>query len=263
MCPGTEPALRVIPEHWPMPPSCRLTPLLGQPSCREEASASPGADLARSARPKGVVRGVFNESISPPHSDRIGGERVLRGEGTHGKPAGRRAGYLMVPLCVALGMAGFFAAGAIARPSATTGCIATGRTIALCTTKLGGVLVNSKGHTLYLFNKDRHGKSTCYRTCAGFWPPLLEHGKPKLGPGVKRALLGTTRRSNGTRQLTYNKHPLYTYKLDTGAGQTNGEGLTAFGAKWYAVSPKGTAVKPGSGGTTTTSTNACTSPPCY
>jgi predicted lipoprotein with Yx(FWY)xxD motif len=88
--------------------------------------------------------------------------------------------------------------------------------------------------TLYLFKKDRNGKSTCYSSCAMFWPPLLKHGTPTLGSGVKKSLLGTTRRRNGKRQLTYNKHPLYTYKLDTRAGQTKGEGLKAFGARWYA-----------------------------
>jgi predicted lipoprotein with Yx(FWY)xxD motif len=108
------------------------------------------------------------------------------------------------------------------------------------------VLVNSKGHTLYLFSKDRRDKSTCYRGCATLWPPLLKHGKPTLGPGVNKALLGTTRRRNGTRQLTYNKHPLYSYKRDTDAGETKGEGRNAFGAKWYAVSRKGRAVKPAS-----------------
>lgn len=173
--------------------------------------------------------------------------------------------YLALPPSAALGVAGFLAAGAIAQHSAATGCAATGHTIALCTTKLGRVLVNSKGHTLYLFKKDTHGKSTCYRSCATFWPPLLKHGSATLGPGVKESLLGTTRRRNGKRQLTYNRHPLYTYKLDTRAGQTKGEGLKAFGARWYAVSARGTAVKPQSGGTTTTTTTTtttCPYPPC-
>ena len=164
---------------------------------------------------------------------------------TGDKPVKSRIGaraYLALPLSAALGVAGFWAAGAIAQPSAATGCAATGHTISLCSTKLGRVLVNSKGHTLYLFKKDRHGTSTCYQSCATFWPPLLKHGTPTLGPGVKKSLLGTTKRRNGTRQLTYNKHPLYTYKLDTRAGQTKGEGLTAFGAKWYAVSATGKAV---------------------
>jgi hypothetical protein len=65
---------------------------------------------------------------------------------------------------------------------------------------------------------------------------------PTGGKGVTTSLLGTTTRSNGKLQVTYNRHPLYTFKLDKAAGQTNGEGQAAFGAKWYAVSSKGTAV---------------------
>jgi predicted lipoprotein with Yx(FWY)xxD motif len=174
------------------------------------------------------------------------------------KLTGVRA-YLALALgAAALGVSGFLASGAIAQPSTTSGCAATGRTIALCSTNLGRVLVNSKGHTLYLFKKDRNGKSACYGSCATFWPPLLKHGKPTLGRGVKKSLLGTTKRRNGTTQLTYNKHPLYTYKLDTRAGQTKGEGSTAFGAKWYALSSHGKAVikttSTTTGMTTTTTT---------
>jgi predicted lipoprotein with Yx(FWY)xxD motif len=121
--------------------------------------------------------------------------------------------------------------------------------------------VNSKGHTLYLFMKDKNGKSSCNASCATFWPPLLSHGKPTAGSRVKASLLGTTRRSNGSRQVTYNKHPLYSYTLDKKAGQTKGEGIFAFGAKWYAVSAKGTAVVKRST-TTTTTTTSCRYPPC-
>ena len=136
-------------------------------------------------------------------------------------------------------------------------------------TKLGPVLVNSKGHTLYLFKKDKNGKSSCSGTCATFWPPLLTHGKPTAGSGVKAALLGTTRRSNGSLQVTYNKHPLYTYTLDKHAGQTKGEGVLAFGAKWYALSAKGIAVlkaptttSTGTTSTTSTTSTGCAYPPC-
>jgi hypothetical protein len=82
---------------------------------------------------------------------------------------------------------------------------------------------------------------------------------------VKASLLGTTRRSNGSLQLTYNKHPLYSFALDKQAGQTNGEGNLAFGAKWYAVSAKGTAIVKASTTTTTTTgttTTTCRYPPC-
>ena len=169
--------------------------------------------------------------------------------------------FALLALVSALGVIGFLAAGSIAH-SAT----GTHATVSLRKTKLGSILVNSSGHTLYLFAKDRNGKSSCTGSCAGFWPPLLRHGKPTVGPGVKASLLGTTRRSNGTVQLTYNKHPLYTYTLDRKAGQTKGEGILAFGAKWYAVSAKGTAVVKAPSTTmsttTTTTTSSCRYPPC-
>jgi len=154
---------------------------------------------------------------------------------------------VLLTLIVALGVAGFLAASALAR-----GAIRTSATVSLRTTKLGAILVNSRGHTLYLFAKDRNDKSACSASCSGFWPPLLSQGKPTGGGGVRAALLGTTRRGNGDLQVTYNKHPLYTYALDKKAGQTNGEGNLAFGAKWYAVSAKGTAVVKAPATTTTT-----------
>jgi predicted lipoprotein with Yx(FWY)xxD motif len=152
-------------------------------------------------------------------------------------------------LAAALGTAGFLAAGSIA--SSATG---TNATVSLRTTKLGPVLVNSRGHTLYLFRKDRNDKSACTGTCAQFWPPLLNRGKASAGPGVKASMLGTIRRSNGSLQVTYNRHPLYSYTLDKRAGQTNGEAILAFGAKWYAVSSRGAAVLKAAATTTTSST---------
>jgi predicted lipoprotein with Yx(FWY)xxD motif len=166
-------------------------------------------------------------------------------------------GWALLALMAALGVVGFLlGAGSIA-----LGGTRTGSTVNLRKTQLGSVLVNSKGHTLYLFMKDRNGKSSCNASCSTFWPPLLSHGKPTAGSGVKASLLGTTRRSNGSRQVTYNKHPLYSYTLDEKAGQTKGEGIFAFGAKWYAVSAKGTAVVKRST-TTTTTTTSCRYPPC-
>jgi predicted lipoprotein with Yx(FWY)xxD motif len=168
----------------------------------------------------------------------------------------------LLMLAAVLGVIGFLAAGSVAR-SATQ----TNTTISLRKTKLGPILVNSRGRTLYLFLKDRNGKSVCSGSCARFWPPLLSQGKPTAGPGVKRSLLGSTRRSNGSLQVTYNRHPLYTYALDKRAGQTKGEGNSAFGAKWYAVSAKGRAVVKAPTTTTTTTTNSttttsCAYPPC-
>jgi predicted lipoprotein with Yx(FWY)xxD motif len=181
------------------------------------------------------------------------------------KPARRRAITRMVgvvTLTVAVGLIGFFAAGSVAS-SATQ----SNGTVSLRKTNLGPILVNARGHTLYLFAKDKNAKSSCNGSCARFWPPLLSRGKPTAGSGVNKSLLGTTRRSNGSVQVTYNKHPLYTYALDTGAGQTRGEGNTRFGARWWAVSAKGRAVvrapNTSSGTTTTTpTTTACAYPPC-
>jgi predicted lipoprotein with Yx(FWY)xxD motif len=155
-----------------------------------------------------------------------------------------------VMLAAALGVVGFLAAGSVAR-SATR----SSATVSLRKTSLGMVLVAANGHTLYLFGKDRNGRSACTGSCAQFWPPLLVRGKPTAGPGVKASLLGTTKRSSGSVQVTYNKHPLYSYSLDKRTGQTKGEGVLAFGAKWYALSAKGVAiVKPVSTGTTTAPT---------
>jgi len=105
---------------------------------------------------------------------------------------------------------------------------------------LGRILVNGKSQTLYLFEKDKKGKSACSGQCAKFWPPLLTKGKPKAGSGVKASLLGTTKRSDGTTQVTYNKHPLYRFLNDNNkVGSTKGEGVDAFGAEWYVVGTNG------------------------
>jgi len=110
---------------------------------------------------------------------------------------------------------------------------------------LGRMLVDVHGRTLYLFEKDRNGKSACRGTCKSFWPPLLTRGKPRAGAGVKASSLGQTKRRDGGVQVTYRGHPLYRFSLDTKAGQTKGEGLDDFGAHWYAVSPQGTKLTAG------------------
>ena len=129
---------------------------------------------------------------------------------------------------------------------------ATQPTVSTSSTSLGRTLVNSRGRTLYLFEKDRNGKSACTGECATNWPPLITTGKPRTGAGARASLIGTTKRADGRMQVTYNHHPLYTFVQDTKSGQTNGENLDAFGAKWYAVSPAGAAVQkataPASGG---------------
>jgi predicted lipoprotein with Yx(FWY)xxD motif len=142
-------------------------------------------------------------------------------------------------LAVALTMAGTAAAGS-AGPSATAASTAK---VEVVTTKLGKVLADGRGHTLYLFAKDKHSKSACSGACAQAWPPLTTTAKPKAGAGVSASKLGTTRRAGGVKQVTYNGHPLYLFVNDTKARQTNGQGIVAFGGKWSAVSTAGRAVK--------------------
>ena len=105
---------------------------------------------------------------------------------------------------------------------------------------LGTIVVDGKSHTLYLFEKDKNGKSACSGACAQNWPPLLTKGKPKASGSVKASKLGTTKRSDGTTQVTYGGHPLYTFVLDKNKpGSTKGEGVDAFGAEWYVVGTNG------------------------
>ena len=124
---------------------------------------------------------------------------------------------------------------------------------------LGKILVNSEGRTLYLFQGDTGTKSACSGACAAAWPPLAAKGKPTAGSGIKASLIGTAKRSDGTKQVTYNGHPLYLFKGDTAAGQTNGQGSSAFGALWYVVSPAGkqitAAPSSSGGGSSSTSTS--------
>jgi predicted lipoprotein with Yx(FWY)xxD motif len=129
-----------------------------------------------------------------------------------------------------------------------------GALVALRKTTLGDVLVDARGRTLYLFEKDKRGRSACYGACATYWPPLLSSAKPRAARGVRASLLGLIKRTGGKRQVTYAGHPLYTFILDTRAGQTSGQGLTDFGGAWDAVAASGRAVEStassgGSGGT--------------
>jgi predicted lipoprotein with Yx(FWY)xxD motif len=106
---------------------------------------------------------------------------------------------------------------------------------------LGTILVDGKGMTLYLFQKDKGGKSSCDGACATAWPPLLTTGKAMPGSGVKASLLGTTQRSDGSTQVTYNNWPLYYFINDKAPGDTAGQNVDAFGAEWYVLSAaKGT-----------------------
>jgi predicted lipoprotein with Yx(FWY)xxD motif len=136
-------------------------------------------------------------------------------------------------LVIALG------AGAVAIAS-SGGSAAVKATVKTRSTSLGTILVDSKGRTLYLFEKDTRNKSKCSGACAANWPPALVSGKPTAGGKAVASRLGTTTRSGGKKQVTYAGHPLYTFVLDKNKpGSTKGEGVDAFGAEWYVVGTNG------------------------
>ena len=115
----------------------------------------------------------------------------------------------------------------------------TAAVISLGHTKVGMVLVDSNGLTLYDFHKDKGSTSSCYGPCAEGWPPVLSEGEPTVGNGASAAKLGTTERKDGTMQVTYAGHPLYTFVEDKKPGEANGNDVSAFGASWYALKGNG------------------------
>jgi predicted lipoprotein with Yx(FWY)xxD motif len=157
---------------------------------------------------------------------------------------------LVVPL-TAMAIAGCGGGGSSQAASAPN---AGGRaTVEVTGNPLGKILVDSHGRTLYLFEKDTGGKSTCSGACASAWPPFTTDGKPVARAGAAGSRLATTTRAGGAREVTYGGHPLYYYAGDEAAGETNGQGLAQFGAEWYVVSPAGKAITssalgPASGG---------------
>jgi len=116
---------------------------------------------------------------------------------------------------------------------------------------LGKILVDSKGRTAYMFKKDTGPKSTCSGACAMEWPPVTTSGKPSTGSGASPSMVGTTKRSDGSTQVTYNGHPLYLFSGDTKPGDAGGQNVEAYGARWYVLSTAGDQVNgkaTGSGG---------------
>jgi predicted lipoprotein with Yx(FWY)xxD motif len=120
---------------------------------------------------------------------------------------------------------------------------------------LGKILTDADGNTVYLFEKDENGTSACSGDCATEWPPVTTSGSPKAGSGADDSLLGTIKRDDGSEQVTYDDHPLYTYSGDSNPGDTNGNGLELYGAEWYAMTPDGSNAEP-TGGEDSTSTDS-------
>src|SRR6478609_7030517 len=148
--------------------------------------------------------------------------------------ATRAAGLIAAGLAVAaLVLFGLVLAGASSpAPAATATGTATGTV--LKTTTIGGttVLTNAKGFTLYSFAPDTPTASKCYGSCAVYWPPVT--GTAAASPGVP-GRIGTIKRTDGSEQLTYNGHPLYTYIADTAPGQARGNNINLNGGVWHEV----------------------------
>jgi predicted lipoprotein with Yx(FWY)xxD motif len=142
----------------------------------------------------------------------------------------------------------YAATGASGNPSASS---ATGVTITVKHSKLGTILAAGPKHmTVYLFEGDKGGTSTCAGACAAAWPPVATGGRPQSSGEASSDKLGTIMRANGVKQVTYNGHPLYFFVKDGDAGDAYGQGAKAFGADWYVLSPSGEKIDDdgGSGG---------------
>jgi predicted lipoprotein with Yx(FWY)xxD motif len=133
--------------------------------------------------------------------------------------------------------------GSSASPSSTTTTTADSggevETIKTAKGEHGTYLVADSGKAVYLWEKDTGTTSMCTGACATAWPPVTTSGPAKAEDGANAAMLGTTKRADGTTQVTYNGHPLYYFQGDTAPGQTNGQGSKGFGAGWYVLTPAG------------------------
>lgn len=145
----------------------------------------------------------------------------------------------LLRLAIALGAATTLVIAAQTKTSSASRVSATRAVVSLRKTALGTVLVDARGRTLYLFEKDRNGVSSCSAACLVYWPAVTSTGTPRAGNGVHQSLLKLARAHNGARQVTYAGHPLYTFVGDKRAGQTTGDGLRNFGAEWYALAASG------------------------
>jgi len=140
---------------------------------------------------------------------------------------------------------------------------ATALVIATRSGSAGTYLTNGSGRAVYMWVKDPMGKSVCDGACAGAWPPVTTTGTPTVSGGAVASDLGTFTRSDGSKQVTYDGHPLYYFAGDSGPGMTAGQGLDGFGALWWLVAPSGSGITTtsGSGASAPASNPASSTPP--
>ena len=154
------------------------------------------------------------------------------------------------------------AAGSPAGASSSAG--GSGSTVIMTASSSGGtILTDGSGRAVYLWVADKNGQSVCSGACVGAWPPVLASGTVTASGSAKASDLGSFARSDGTKQVTYDGHPLYYYAGDSSAGTASGQGSDSFGAKWWLVSPSGnditasvTSFTAGGGGSTPTTKSA-------
>ena len=205
-----------------------------------------GSAATRAAPPQGPItleKTVYRSIPSGPATRRltlVGGLAALALlAAACGDTAAGSGGSPGAPTSVTGGAYGGYAAPAPAAGTAAGSGTPAPAMLSTGSAKLGTIVTDQAGRTLYLFEKDTGPTSTCTGACAQTWPPLLTGAAPVAGPGATSSLIGSTRRSDGTMQVTYAGHPLYTFSGDRATGQTNGEGLKAFGAGWYVLTPQG------------------------
>jgi predicted lipoprotein with Yx(FWY)xxD motif len=138
-----------------------------------------------------------------------------------------------LPLTLAV-VAGLIAS---APPAAAT----RGVTVTTVKSRYGTILADGRGQAFYRFGRERTERSECYGACAAAWPPVLANGRPVAGKGARESLIGTTRRRDGRRQLTYRGRPLYYYVADS-PGRVLCQNVREFGGQWQVVRPDGAAV---------------------
>jgi predicted lipoprotein with Yx(FWY)xxD motif len=127
--------------------------------------------------------------------------------------------------------------------SPSSGASASGGTvITTAKSSAGTVLTSGSGRAVYLWAKDTGDMSNCTGACAGAWPPVTTTGAATATGSAKASDIGTVTRSDGTKQVTYDGHPLYYFAGDSGSGTASGQGSDAFGAKWWLVAPAGSDV---------------------
>jgi predicted lipoprotein with Yx(FWY)xxD motif len=148
-----------------------------------------------------------------------------------------------IAVAALLAACGGSSSSSIAAASPSPSPAATGEKIAVATdAKLGQMLVDEKGMTVYLFVADSGTSSSCYTSCATIWPPVLTSGAPQAGSGAQASLLGTTTRTDGKVEVTYAGHPLYYFVQDKASGDVKGQGINGFGGLWWVLSPAGAAI---------------------